>query len=202
MKHVLLFTLVALVGVGCSSTRTKWSDPQMRVMIDPVGIEPEQYARIQHGLVLTEKFMVVDRGQGIRAIKKEQESLHRDEADRYEDKEKWAHWGKLYGVGAVIVANVQCRTEKNFWHQDRVERRCLQSLRMYHANTGEVMVSVEGENSAPLAYDMTFIVPDWEDTAEKLANKYPSDWETRYYNDNVRLYQEISKESAIRRKTR
>lgn len=197
LNFLCLATLVFL-SVGCSSTRTKWSDPQMRVLIDPVGIDAPTYARIQHALLQTKKFTVVDRSEGFQAIRREQTQMHRREPDRYENKEKWSHWGKLYGVGAVVVAVTQCRTGNSFWHRDRAERTCLQSLRLFHANTGEAIVSVEGENSAALSYDQTYIVPDWEDTADKLASEYPSNWEPRYYNEDVRLYQEVSKEEALR----
>ena len=87
-----------------------------------------------------------------------------------------------------------------FWHHDRAEKECLQSLQAVNANTSEIYLSVEGENSAPITYDMTFIVPDWEDTVNKFVDKYHDDWERRYYSKEVEVYRDVSEERAIRQK--
>lgn len=198
MKYAILFLLV--ITTGCSSTRTKWNDPQMRTMIDSDSISADHYVRIAHALVATGKFSVVDRASGLRAIKKEQNVVHRLQPERYMDKEKWSHWGKLYSVGSIVVPHVQCRTQTSFWHRDRAERVCQQSLMVVHANTGEIMLMVDGKNSAPVSYDLTWIAPDWDDVVEKLAEQYPADWEKRYNEEKLRLYQEISAEEARRQK--
>ena len=184
---------------ACSSPpRTKWTDVSMRVFVDPDGIDPENYTRIVNALVSSERFSVVDRAEAFRAIKKEQERQHRHESGRFEDREKWAWWGKLLGARTIIVPHVSCRTDQTFWNRDRAERKCLQSLQGANANTGEIFVTVEGTNSAPVSHDMPFIVPDWDDTVANFVEKYPTEWEKHNYNENVRLYQDVSKERAIR----
>lgn len=199
MKYLALILLVALM-TGCSSTRTKWTDPQMRTMIDSDSIDPSHYARIAQALVNTGKFTVVDRASGLRAIKREQDVVHRLQPERYMDKEKWSHWGKLYSVGSIVVPHVQCRMQNSFWRHDRAERVCQQSLMVVHANTGEIMLMVDGQNSAPVSYDMSWIVPDWDEVVDKLADKYPTDFEKRYPAEQLRLYQDISAEEARRQK--
>lgn len=198
MRYVILALMV--LATGCSSTRTKWNDPQMRTMIDSDSISSDHYVRIAQALVETGKFSVVDRASGLRAIKKEQNVVHRLQPERYMDKEKWAHWGKLYSVGSIIVPHVQCRTESSFWNREKAERVCQQSLMVVHANTGEIMLMVDGKNSAPLSYDLTWIAPDWNDVVEKLADKYPADWEKRYPEEKLRLYQGVSEEEAKKQK--
>lgn len=201
MKYQCYQLAIALVLLGaCSSTRTKFSDPAMRVFVSPDSVDAENYTRIVNALVETKKFTVIDRSEAFRAIKREQERLHRDESDRFDDKEKWAWWGRLLGTRTIIVPRVQCRTERSFWNRDRAQKECLQSLQAADANTGEIYLTVEGENSAPISYDMTFIVPDWEDTVGKFSDKYPTEWEKRYYTKEVQLYQDVSKEEAIRQK--
>ena len=99
----MLISIVSLVAVGCASTtpRDKWSDKNLRVMIDPDSVDAKDYVRIQQAFFKSDKFFVVDRNKGFKAVKKEQNRLHREEVDRYEDREKWAHWGKLYGVCGI-----------------------------------------------------------------------------------------------------
>ncbi len=83
MKRIIM-ALVAMNLVGCATSlpRTKWNDAQHRVFIDPENINTADYARIQHALVNTGKFVVVDRAQALRAVKREQERLHREEKGR------------------------------------------------------------------------------------------------------------------------
>lgn len=192
----LYFLPLALTG--CSSTPTKWDSPKFRVLVDPDVIDAHNYVRIEHALINTGKLSVVDRGRGFRAIKKEQERIHKIEPGRYDRREKWAWWAKLYSVRSVIVPAVQCRMQSSFWHRDRVERKCLQSLQLFDANTGEALISIETENSAPLEHDLSYIVPDWEESAEGLVKKLEEQPDRRYFTEEVRLYQDISEEKAIR----
>lgn len=48
------------------------------------------------------------------------------------------------------------------------------------------------------AYDLTYVTSDWTNVAEELAEKYPQEWEKRFYDENVQLYRDISEERAIR----
>ncbi|MGE0634516.1 MAG: hypothetical protein AB7O96_19020, partial [Pseudobdellovibrionaceae bacterium] len=73
IKSITLF-LMTIAMVGCSSTpekRTKFSDKNMRLMIDPASITPENYARLQTALVSQDMWVVLDRAAGLEAIKKE-----------------------------------------------------------------------------------------------------------------------------------
>ena len=53
--------ILAVVASGCATPRTKWSDKNMRVMIDPTAIDQHDYFKLQKSLVQTDKFTVVDR---------------------------------------------------------------------------------------------------------------------------------------------
>lgn len=189
-----------LVGCATSLPRTKWNDAQHRVFIDPENINTADYARIQHALVNTGKFVVVDRAQALRAVKKEQERLHREESDRFEDKEKFAWYGKLYGVGSIIVANVQCKREASFWNNQNQVKVCLQRLAVIHANTGQIMASVENTNSEAYTFDLEYIAPDWEGTVEKLVDNFPKNFEVRGPDKELEIYKDVSKEEAQRQR--
>ena len=196
---ILFWFASFLFATGCSSLpRTKWSDPGMTVFIDPDTVDSETYSRILNALVSQNKFRVVDRAEAHRAVKREQEREHRSEADRYENKSKYSWWGRLVGARTIIVPRVQCRTEHSFWHHDRAEKHCLQSLQAINANTGEVFLSVEGENSAPISYDMTFIVPDWEEAVSNFTDRYPGEWERRYFSKELEIYRSISENEALK----
>src|SRR5665647_827111 len=122
MKFLMTVPMLILLITSCSSPnkqRTKWTDKSMRVMIDPDSIDEENYVQIQSALVRSGKFTVVDRARGMQAAEKEQERLHRNNSDRFEDKEKWAHWGKMYGVGSIIVPHVQCTKENSFMNRTK-----------------------------------------------------------------------------------
>ena len=198
MKY-MIWCLVLGGLVGCASTpRSKWTDKDMRVMIDPDSVSPEHYVQIQNALVRLGKFTVVDRDAGMRALKKEQEREHRNETDRFENKEKWSMWGKMYGVGSIVVAHAQCYQTGSFWNPGKVKLQCRQMLSMVDSNTGEVFVAVEGENDGPVSADRSYIAPDWNDTVEKLVDAYPKDWERKSYAGPAQVYQQVAEEHAVR----
>ncbi len=192
------FTIVALLLVtlsACSSSpvkRTKFSDKNMRIMIDPASIDSKNHVRIQTALVKSENWVVLDRNKGLAAIKKEQEQLHRAAIDRFDDKEKYAQWGKLYGVGAVIVANVDCHDDEGL--MSRVNR-CKQYLNLVDANTGEIIVAVDYIETAE--FNQT---PDWEEAVEKLNAAYPSAFEEHQKHQKLAQYEQESKEEAQRQR--
>ena len=201
MRFLTSLILLALIISGCAGLpRNRFTDPQSRVFIDPQSIDANNYARIQNALVNNGKFVVVDRAQAFNAVKREQNTTQREQNSRFDDKEKWAWIGKLYGVGAIVVANNQCRRETSFWNHDRSNLVCLQRLALINANTGQVMVSVENTNSADYTFDLQYIVPDWVDTVEKMVDNYPKEFETRGYDKGLELYQDISKEHAQRQR--
>lgn len=171
-----------LLMSGCATERTKYSDKNLRVAIDNESIDYQQYVSLEHSLVSSENFIVVDRSSGLKAVEREQERLHQDQPDRFADREKFAHWGKLYGVGAVIVANVQCADKPSFWNQQVYKQHCQQFLTMFDANTGEAIISVKDEPSG----DRQETLP-WTNAVEKLVEAYPRFFED--HPDHPRLVQ-------------
>ena len=163
-------------------------------MIDPSSIDVENYTRIQTALVDSGKWIVIDRSSAFNAIKKEQEMIHREESDRFEDKEKYAMWSKLYSVGAVIVGHVQCREKAKFLH-DGMFVYCLQSLNLVDSNTGEVIAVAENENSA--RYGRT---PDWTETVAQLNDHYPEVFEEIKKHEKLIQYEKEAKEAAQRQR--
>lgn len=202
---LLSFTFATiLVLTGCAGKqieRSKWTDKNFRVMIDPVGLDANQYARLQQALVQTDHFVVVDRARGLNAIRREQENLHRQDVDRYEDQEKWALWGKLYGVGAVVVAQSQCYKVTHVWDASKTKSRCQQFVSMIDANTGVVIASASGESDSAATMDSyAQLSPDWEDVVEDLVKRYPKYFENKSYAKPLETYRGIAQEEATRQK--
>lgn len=202
-KKIQIVFIVALVFQGCSSNpiRTKWADKNMRILIDSDSVTTDDYVSIQTALVKEGRFMVVDRNLGYKAIKTEQERQHRTESDRYEDKQKWSHWGKLYGVGAIVVAHSQCARTQTFFSLSRYVNQCKQYLSIVDANTGEIIAAVDNETEMPAGGNNygseSFSAPvDWTVTVQKFVDAYPKDYKPEYYSDGVIRYQQQSQEEA------
>lgn len=203
MKNLMIgMTLAAvIVGVstisGCATARTKWTDKTMRVMIDPDGIDANHYVKIQQALVDSGKWVVVDRGMGYNAIQKEQEREHRYETDRFLDREKFAHWGKLYGVGGIVVAHAQCQV-KDGWIMKKNYPHCQQYLSIVDTNSGEVIAAVQDEADGG-SYDYQ-MAPSWDDIVAKLNNAFPSHFEPNKDEKSLRDYKDLSQEEATRQR--
>jgi len=206
MKKLMLILPLFLMMAACSSApkRTILNDKNLRVFLDPDSIDTLNYVQVQLALVKSGKFLVIDRSDAYHAVQKEQERLHRKEVDRFDDKEKWAHWGKLYGVGAIVTAHSQCYKQRGFWHADQVDNVCKQFLSLIDASTGEVIIMVDGDGKAPSTYDHQMqVAPSWDDTVDKFVNTYPERWNNiRDYEDPILHYQAVSKEEALRQKER
>lgn len=204
MKTTILLVLATLTLASCSSgqvkERTKWTDKGMRVMIDPDSIGEENYVQIQNALVNSGKFTVVDRAQGLKAMKKEQETTQRVETDRFADKEKWSHWGKMFGVGSIIVAHTQCRREHSMFNRNKMLLNCDQFLSMVDSNTGEVFVSVKGNSEGEASFDLGYMYPSWDKTVDTMVEAYPKNYRPENYSKEVITYQDISAEHAQRQK--
>ncbi len=200
LKIVIVMLSIFTLAACSSMPRTKWTDKNMRVFVDPDSIDAENYVRIQQALVQSHKFVVIDRATSFEAIKKEQERLHRTQVDRFEDRQKFALYGKLLGVGAIVVAHAQCENKSSWWNSTNNHLVCQQFLSMVDANTGEVFLAVEGENSGPVIASMPYVVPDWKDTVEKLLDEYPKEFEQRSASKTLLEYEEVAKENAIRQK--
>jgi len=192
MKNLIIF-ISSLMLFGCASTpNTKWNDKNMRVMIDPDSVDQKQYNKVLAAVMRLNKFTVVARGRGFKAVQREQERLHGEDTEhRYSDREKWAHWGELYGVGAIIVPTVNCRATQ---HAIGVHNynSCEQFLRIVDANTGQILVMVEGENEA----DRMSMAPDWNEVAYNLHELYHEYDKELHYSEKLIAYQEASARSA------
>lgn len=203
---LLSFALIGFALSACSHSvpRTKWSDKNLRVMIDPTQVDKDNYAKLQKALVQSGNFTVVDRGPGWNAIKKEQERLHRNEEDRYADKEKWAHWGKLYGVGSIVVPHTECtRVTSGGFFKPGPRMRCMQLLSIVDANTGEVVVMIENESIGERMeniYGNNYHSPEWDESVGKLVDAYPKKFSEEAYHPILENYRKLSEEEAIRQK--
>lgn len=199
MKALALI-LVILVTSGCASKpRTKWTDPVMRVMVDPDGISARDYIRVVSALKKSGKWFVVDRRDGLRAIFKEQRMIHRAYPDKFKDEEKYSIWGRLYGIGGVVIAHADCVKRSGFWS---TYTRCKQNLAIVSANSGEVIATAETENDdAELSRTGDIkIGSDWTDAVAELNDNYPKNYEKMQYSDEMELFREEAKEEAIRQK--
>lgn len=163
----------------------------MRVMINPEGLSEVEYMDIQNKLVEAGTFTVVDRARAIRAIKIEQNEIHVDNKDRYEDREKFAHWGKLYGVGSVIVAHSDCQNRPNAWRVNELKNYCRLFVSLVDTNTGVVMVSASDEYKAEFMQR-----PSWEGAVEKLTEAYPKYFESEKLHDRLLEYKDESAKLA------
>lgn len=179
MKHLVVLT--ALLS-ACSSgpvrkteRMEKWTAPEMRIAVYSPDLPSMSQSQVQDALQETGRFWIVSRGEGLKAIFSEQEMLHRDQMERFENKEKWAHWGKAHGVGAVMFAQNRCQEVVSYG--GHIFLRCQQSLSMIDATTGEVIASaletVDGE--------VDRLPPAWTDTVEKLVKHIPRMWVEKVY---------------------
>lgn len=201
---MFLFFLVFMGGCSTKEKRTKWTDKNMRILIDSDSLQTTDYVAVQTALVKDGTFTIVDRNTGWRAVKREQERTHRKEVDRYADKEKWSHWGKLYGVGAIVVGHSTCYRAQPFFSRYKYVNRCRQYLSIVNSNTGEVLVAVTGEEDNPLIHeDGSFAHPaNWEGITGELIAAYPKDFKPEYMSEGLMHYQDVSEEEAKRQKER
>lgn len=202
MKNLLAVILVLflLIATGCShnEVRTKWTDPSMRVFVMPDGIDANNYVRIQSALVSSGKWIVIERSDAFERIKQEQEMEHRSDQDRFQDEEKFALYGRLLGVGGVVVAHSQCASKRGLFGEFT---RCRQSLSIVNTVTGEVIMAVEGTNDDAVEYyGAPKIAASWEDTVNKLNDAFPENFEAVKWNDRMKAYKQVVKEESLRQK--
>jgi hypothetical protein len=202
MKNVIRFGVMFLMTIGlanCSSMeRTKWTDPVHRTFVDPDGLSANDYIRLVAALKENNRFIVVDRRDGIRAIMQEQEMIHKNKPDRFADREKYAIIGRLYSVGSVIIGRAQCVQKNKFLRGEVLH--CLQSLAVIDAQTGEVISAAEGTNDDGEIYYGTRISSNWSDAVSKLMDGVPKYFEKEKYSKEMRDFREEAREEAIRAK--
>jgi len=200
MKNKLMMVvLAAVVMTGCSSVRirTKYTDPAHRVMILPSSITEESYNQIMASMMDSNKFIIVDRGRGFKALKKEQTMIHKEEGDRFDNAEKYSRYGKLYGVGAVIVASQNCQKIPGVWTQIK-RTDCRQYMSAIDTSTGEVITSVqrleEGESM--------MVNPTWDNTVEAFNERFPKTWDNKEYDHDMKKPSSTSQQKFIRKNQR
>lgn len=205
MKKLLLVTFLAFLALidlcSCSSQqpRTKWTDPQMRVMIDPESIDVKNFVRIQQALVRTRRFFVVDRGKGFKAVVNEQNLEHVSEPDRFGDQEKYARMAKLYGVGGIITANIQCGMTHSYLWGDKM--KCVQYLALVNAVTAEVVAAIEQDAEAVSGFNTHVALgPSWDEAVDKLMGVLPTHFEKIMYDSRMKLYRREVAEDAQRQR--
>lgn len=181
LKKALILVVLAFLGFGCSTTMNKKNSPEYRVMIDPESIDSGNYANLVSTLQDSNAFYIIDREKGFSAAMREQNMAHMAMKGRFDSKEKWALWKKLWGVGAVIVAKTKCQDRTGFWHATFYER-CNQTLTAVDTSTGLVLAShthvYEGDTA-------DYKLPqDWTEVVEEFVKKMPKkvddfEWEGR-----------------------
>lgn len=195
MKAFLMIFLLVLVSCASSDgvVRNKMTDKSLRVMVDPESFSVSNYVRIQTSLVRDSRFSVVDRSKGIRAVKREQESTYQRNRDRFSNREKYSHWGKLYGVGAIITGHVDCYPFKSFWNKYLNMTKCDLYLNMVDSNTGEVVVGIKASDSFEYGYH-----PDWKEAVSTLSMEYPKHFTKKKIHERLEYYKMESEEEYIR----
>ena len=187
-------TVLAVLSLGaCATPRTQFTDKSMQVLIDPESVSADHYVAIQRALFDSGRFFVVDRAKGFKAVKVEQEREHQTEGGRFIDREKLAHWGKLYGVGGIVVGHAECSKQQGMIFGGGYDR-CRQYLSIVDSNTGEVIVAVEGQADS----SDDGLVPSWDGTVKKLVSKYPTHFKPNQTSTRLEEYKALSAEEAQR----
>jgi hypothetical protein len=187
---LVFVSMISLFGCAAKPVATKYNSPVMRVMIDPVGLTQDQFAQLQTSVVQSGKFIVVDRNNGFDAVKREQERQHETDSDRFDNREKYAHWAKLHGAGGVIVANTQCERKAHFI--GGYYNQCRQTVHLIHANTGEVLAAVETYADSEDGWNM---MPSWDLAMDKLNKNMPKNFE-HDEDKSLVAYKDLSEQLA------
>lgn len=193
----IIIIILALIITGCSGVkRNKFTDPTFRIMIDSDSIGAANYVRIQQALVKSNKYIVVDRSAGFRAIKKEQEMLHRKESDRFLDKEKYAIWGKLYGVGGVVVASSQCY--KEFPLIGSPYFKCQLNLALINSRTARVIGVADDQQDTESSHFS--VAADWSNAVKKLNESIPEYFERDQKHEQLTQFELEAEQEALKQK--
>ncbi len=192
----ILVSLALILATGCATNRTTLNDHLLRVILDPESIDQATYSSIQHSLVQSGKFIVLDRAAAFRAVRLEEERQFKSEPYRYSPKEKFSHYGKLWGAGAVIEAKMSCSQKQSLWLQDHIYLQCHQYVSLVDASSGEVIVSVQDQQEGDsIRYGLGQPpTPEWNDAVAKLVESFPKYFEDHPYDQRLKDYQSESEE--------
>jgi hypothetical protein len=201
-RNVALVSLGLLTLSACGGPQVRRNletDPGLRVFLD-ASIETEHFVQIQRALVQSHKFEVVDRREGLAAALREQDLQFRsNQSDRFDDSERWAFIGKLYGAAAIITAHAECFQEQTFFWNKYV-RTCKQTLFYIDGRTGVILFSVSGSNSVP--WTASWAVPDWDDVVAKAVEEYPTYFQPRIVKAPLDQYMMQATEHSKRERER
>lgn len=169
MTKNMMLVLVLVLSTGCATARTRSSDPVMRVAIDSGSMPLNSYVRLQRSLVESGKFVVVDRAAGFKFINKEQKLQH--QSDRFGADEKYAEWGKLYGVGGVVVGIQSCQMRDGWGGQ---YYRCMENLALLDVTTGETLAVSEDTQDT----EGKSLNPEWNKAVDMMIDNFPKTFVT------------------------
>jgi len=168
-------------------------------MLDPDSISENHHVRIQQALVESGKWEVIDRASGYKALKKEQDLIHRNEVDRYSDREKWSRWGEIYSIGGVVIAHAACERRSTLF-LGRPYLHCLQHLSIVNATTGQVIAAVDAIAEGETGDEK--IVPSWSEAVRKLNNAFPDNYVPSKEHKALSDYKDQSEKAALEQKKR
>lgn len=194
MLVILIIESIFISGCSHQVRRTKFSDAKLRVCVDPASIDAPNYIKIENALVSSGHFIVVDRSMGFKAIKAEQEETYKNNPDRYANREKYAHWAKLYGCGSIVVAQTQCQALQGFL--SGYYNHCEQNIQILDANTAEITAVADGQEDTDK--NETSIAPDWDKTVDRLVSNYPKYFEPNKDTKELKEYKQLSEEEYAR----
>lgn len=180
---MVLISLV-VISTGCATARTRSSDPVMRIAVDADSMPLESYVRLQRSLVQSGKFVVVDRAAGFKFINHEQKIQHH--TDRFGADEKYAEWGKMYGVGGVVVGIQNCQL-RDGWNGQYF--RCMENLALIDVTTGETIAVSEDTQDT----DNRQVNPNWDRAVDDMVDHFP-----KYFATTDNLHQTIKYSSTLK----
>lgn len=186
---VTKLTMVLALGtllVGCATPRTKDTDPSMRVMVDPDSIEKGHYVRLVNALQQSGKYIVVDRADAFKAAKKEQDFQYTDGDQRVDTRERYATYGKMYGVGGVVVGKAQCSPSTRFMSYQG-DYDCVQNLSIVDARSGEIIATAEftTEGEGQFLYGEMKVAPAWDEAVQQLNDNFPKKYVKRSRHEKI-----------------
>lgn len=172
--------------------RNKWSDKNMRISVQPHvnGCDEVDTADIQAQLMKQNKWTIVDRQAGYRSAFGEQDLVHLQKADRFANNYKYSHFGKMSGVGSIVIPKCYCG--RDLYGGDTM---CDIGLSLVDASTGEVIIAVGGEYRRHYGRSI-----NWEDLVEEFTERYPRKFEGDQEYKSLKDYQAETRENAHQKK--
>lgn len=199
LLQVLLLGSVLATVAGCSSkpiVRSKDSDSSMRLMVDSRAFDVQNFIQLEAALAQSQKFELVERRDALEtALDEQRREFDLASQGHFDDREKYARRGKLYGVDTIVSGRTDCYQAKAFW-TGVYTRYCRQTLLWIEGSTGKVLFSVTGENSVP--WTAEYIVPDYNATVAAAIESLPKYFTPHEIHPILETYKQQSAENAKR----